>query len=180
MPWGGAEREEIEMWWCKAALTKIFKRLKKIIKMPNLPKNFDQMNPKDVMEALGLEVYQNRKTARQIRKVVALHDDDSPIFAELAIDSVTYIFKPHRIRHYEIEIEAKTREGENVVKVLSENLVKMFDSELQVWKYSKLATGKAIQKLHGDRALEGLLDSKNNLKPEAYSKIEQCLKQNKE
>ena len=35
--WGGVEREEIEMWWCKIALTKIFKRLKKIIKMPDFP-----------------------------------------------------------------------------------------------------------------------------------------------
>jgi hypothetical protein len=97
----------------------------------------------------------------------------------MAIDSVTYTFGKQKILHYEVELESKMRGGANVVKAVSENLLKMFDPALRRWDYGKLATGKAIQKLLDEGVLEGLVDGKNKLKLSAYDKIEEYLKKDK-
>jgi len=178
--WGGIERPEMERLWCKDAVTSVLKETKhKKLKKLQLSEDFDRKQPRDVMIGLSLKVVQDRETLRQIRNVVALDDDDSPIFGEMAIDSVTYTFGKQKILHYEVELESKMRDGANVVKAVSENLVKMFEPALRRWDYGKLATGKAIEKLLDEGALEGLVDGKNKLKLSAYDKIDEYLKKDK-
>lgn len=178
--WGGVKRLEIEKLWCKNALASVREELKdNNIRLPKLRKDFDWANPREVMASLGLQVIQDRETQRQIRNIVVLDDDYTPILAELAIDSVVYNFRDKKILHYEVELESKMRDGANVVKAVSENLVKMFEPALRRWDYGKLATGKAIEKLLNEGALEGLVDGKNKLKLSAYDKIEEYLKKDK-
>jgi len=94
----------------------------------------------------------------------------------LAIDSVAYSFGGQKIRHHEVEIEAKVEDGSEAIERVTKGLMEMYEATLRPWKYSKLATGKAIEKLLGEGALEELLDINNNLKPSAYGKIDRFFK----
>ena len=56
-----------------------------------------------------------------------------------------------------------------------EMLVATYRPALREWDHSKLATGKAIEKMLREGALEELLDINNNLKPVAYERIDDYL-----
>ena len=178
--WTGVERLEIEELWSKNAFIMMLEGMKKLLKERELKKLMgkkikmlqqrqDFAHPVvDIMKSLELEVVQERKTNRQIRNIVL--SKSGPVLAELAIDSVDYHFSNQTICHYEVEIEVKVREG-SVIETTSESLVEMYGTTLRRWNHSKLATGKGVENLLYEGALEGLLDSNNNLKPVAYDKI---------
>jgi hypothetical protein len=175
--WGAVERLEVEQQWGQDALMAIIEELgNKKIHLPGVPQDFNVTNPLAAMTHMGLKVIQNRHTQRQIRNIVFANNDDSPVLAELAIDSVVYDFDNQKLRHYEVEIEAKMQDGANVLKPVIEELDKTFEPILRVWGYSKLATGKAINELLIRGDLEDFFDSSNNLKPGAYDKIADFLK----
>lgn len=174
---GSVKRLEVEKQWCKESLINIIEELgNRKINLPRVPQDFNTANPLVAMTNLSLKVIQDRYTQRQIRNIVYLDKDDSLILAELAIDSVVYNFDKQKIRHYEVEIEAKTRDGENVVNAVSEELYRTFKPTLRVWDYSKLATGKAINKLIKEGNLKDLPEINNKMKPEVYDKIVELLK----
>ena len=141
------------------------------IKLPEQHRDFDRVHPLDVMTNLGLEVIQDRETQRQVRNVMPMGQEGEAILAELAIDSVVYHFNDKAIRHHEVEIEAKARDGSTVLRTVIESLIATYGPALQRWDYGKLATGKAIEELLNEGALEGLLDINNHLKPGAYDRI---------
>jgi inorganic triphosphatase YgiF len=175
--WGGVERLEIEELWSKNALTRVVRELRdKRIKMLWQHQDFNRPNPLDVMASLGLKVIQDRETHRQVRNIVFGDGKSSPVLAELAIDSVVYHFVGREVCHYEVEIESKAKEGLCVLRKIKEGLVEKYKQVLREWKYGKLPTGKAIEKLLGEGSLEELLDFSNNLKPVAYDKIDEYLK----
>jgi len=174
--WGGVDRLEIEVPWSKDALTRVVQELvDRGIELLRQRQDFDDAHPLDVMASLGLEVVQDRESHRQVRNVVSAGGESGSVLAELAIDSVVYHFGGREICHHEVEIEAK--EGNlAVVRTVAENLVAMYRPALRRWGHSKLATGKAIEKMLSEGVLEGLLDINNNLKPVAYDKIDDYLK----
>ena len=174
--WGGVERLEIEALWSEDALTRVVKELMdRKIKMLQQRQDFDYDHPMDVMTSLGLEVVQDRRSYRKVRNIVLIGEQSSPVLAELAIDFVVYHFRDQKICHHEVEIEAKVVDGSTVLKTMIESLVAMHGPVLRRWDHSKLATGKAVEKLLSEGALEGLLDINNNLKPIAYDKIDNYL-----
>ncbi len=75
-----------------------------------------------------------------------------------------------------LEIEARRRDGSAVLKTMTESLISMYGPVLRRWDYSKLATSKAIEQLLLDRALDGLLDNHNHLKPAAHDPIDAYLR----
>jgi inorganic triphosphatase YgiF len=170
--WGGVRRLEIEEPWSQDALTKVIKQLMdrkiKVLKQYN---DFDRTDPLDVMTSQGFKVIQDRENYRQVRNVVVKGQEDGPVPAEMVIDSVAYRIRDQKIFHYEVEIEAKLKAGTEVLKTAIANLVEMFAPALRKWNYGKLITGKTIEKLISEGALEGLIDLNNNLKPAAYDKI---------
>lgn len=174
--WGGVERLEIEAPWSPDALTRVVKELMdrgiKVLRH----QEFDCARPLDVVSSLGLEVVQHRECQRKVRNIVHKGEESGPVLAELAIDSVAYHFNNHQVHHHEVEIEAKWDDGSTVIKTVIERLGKMCQRALRRWDYGKLATGKAIEKLLSEEALEGLLDNDKNLKPIAYGKVEDYLK----
>lgn len=173
---GGVERLEIEEEWSEGALTKILKELRnRGIKIMPPCQDPGYAHPLDIIIDLGLEIVQDRETHREVRNITK-NRESNLILAELAVDSVIYHFINQKVRHYEVEIEEKTENGSAVLRMVSQNLVRMFTPVLRKWVYSKLATGKIIEKLLRDGSLKGLLDMDNNLKPAAYTKIEDCLK----
>ena len=174
--WGSMERLEIEESWSKKSLINIFNKLvEEGFELPHLPEDFDLITPREVMTGVGLKVIQDRVTSRQIRNIVYKNVNTGPILAELAIDSVMYSIGNENIHHNEVEIEAKMQDSEKVIQVISKHLIERFKPALCKWDHSKLATGKAIDKLLDD-GVAGLLDVNNNIKPEAYDKIDDILK----
>lgn len=175
--WGGVERLEIEASWSQDALTRVVKEfMDRGIEVLQQRQEFDYVHPLDVMSSLGLEVVQRRECQRKVRNIVHAGKESGPVLAELAIDSVVYHFSDHQVCHHEVEIEAKWEDGPTVIKIVIERLDKMYRRALRRWDYGKLATGKAIEKLLSEEALEGLLNSNNNLKPIAYDKVDDYLK----
>lgn len=175
--WGGVERLEIEVLWSPDALARVIKELiDRGIEVRQQHHEFDYAHPLDVMSSLGLEVIQHRECLRKVRNIVHGGEESSPVLAELAIDYVIYHFSDRQVCHHEVEIEAKRGNGSTAIKIVIERLVEMYRQVLRRWEYGKLATGKAIEKLLSEEALEGLLDSHNNLKPVAYDKVDDYLK----
>ena len=174
---GGVERLEIEALWSKDALTRVVKELvDRGIKTLQQRQDFDDAHPLDVIASLGLEPIQDRESHRQVRNIVSAGEESSSVLAELAIDSVVYHFGGQEICHHEVEIEAKEGGSSAVIKTVVESLVARYGLALRRWGHSKLATGKAIEKMLSEDVLEGLLDIHNNLKPVAYDKINDYLK----
>ncbi|HIE30313.1 TPA: CYTH domain-containing protein [Candidatus Poribacteria bacterium] len=174
--WGGVERLEIEEPWSQDALTRVVRELmSRKIKMPQQRQDFDYAHPLDVMMNLRLEIVQDRNTHRQVRNIVSASEESKSVLAELAIDSVVYHFSGQAICHHEVEIEVKVEDSFTVLKTVIESLVAMYNPALRRWHHGKLATGKAIENLLSEGALEGLLDIERNLKPVAYDKIDDYL-----
>lgn len=175
--WDSMERLEIEMRWSKDALARVVKELAdRGIRVRQQRQDFDYAHPLDVMAALGLEAVQDRESCRQVRNIIPGGEEGPSILAELAIDSVVYHFSDQEIHHHEVEIEEKEGGSPALIKPVVEGLVAMYGPALRRWGHSKLAVGKALERMLREGALEGLLDTNNNLKPFAYDKIDDYLK----
>jgi CYTH domain-containing protein len=174
--WGDLVRVEIELPWSQDNLNRVVKELKdRRIGLPQNPKNLDRTRPLDAMKSMGLEVIQDRDTHRKVRSIVFRGKKSGPVVAELSVDSVIYHFSDQEVFHREVEIEGKVNNASIVLKTMIENLLEKYGGVLRKWDHSKLATGKAIEKLLGEKALEGFLDMNNSLKPDAYDKIDAYL-----
>ena len=82
----------------------------------------------------------------------------------------------HAARHQEVEIEAKSGDGARILRKLTEDLKNIFPQDLVVWHHSKFAIGLAVEHLAESGDLKGLIDVHDNLKPEAYSRIDAYLR----
>jgi inorganic triphosphatase YgiF len=174
---GGVERLEIEALWSQDSLAKVVQELLgEGIEMPRQSTDFDLLHPVSSVASLGLKIIQHRETHRQVRNIVPMSAERKPVLAELAIDSVAYHFGDQEIRHHELEIEAKVRDGSTVLRSITESLISRYGPVLRRWDHGKLATGKAIEQLLRERALEELLDRHNHLKPVAYDTLDDYLK----
>lgn len=170
---GGMERLEIEEPWSDDALTRVVEELtNRGVKILEQHQAYDYDHPLDVMKTLGLEVVQDRETHREIRNILKPGEKGGPLLAELAIDSVVYRFSAQDICHHEVEIEAKVENASIVLKTVIESLLEKFGTVLRKWDHSKLATGKAIERLLSEKAPARFLDMDNNLKPDTYEKID--------
>lgn len=166
-----SQRLEIELRWSNESLqTVVGELINWGIEIEELSKDVDFDQPERVVAKLGLEVIQRRENRRQIRNVVRSgHAND--VLAELAIDSLAFNFNGQQVHHKEVEIEAKSDEGVNLIPGLTATLQGLFPSDLVAWDYGKLSTGLVIEHLSDSGELKSLLDENGNLKPEAYPRI---------
>ena len=168
--WGGVERLEIEVPWSKNGFFRIIRELKNYsIDLPQNDKNFNMKRPQESFVNLGLELIQDRKTDRKIRNIIL--NDEQEILSELAIDSVYYKVKDQIVRHFEIEIESKHKNGPEVVKTTLKCLSDMFGSLLRNWPHSKLTTGMALAQLLRKEQREKYINSQNCILPGTYDTI---------
>jgi inorganic triphosphatase YgiF len=174
---GGVERLEIESLWSQDSLAKVVQELLgEGIEMPRQSTDFDLLDPLNSVASLGLQIIQDRETHRQVRNIVPMSAERKPVLAELTIDAVTYHFGDQQIHHHELEIEAKVRDGSTVLRSVTESLISRYGPVLRRWDHGKLATGKGIEQLLREGALEGFLDRHNHLKPVAYDILDDDLK----
>ncbi len=172
LPAGGVARIEIEDPWSMRALGGILDELEAGgVRVPARFQGITASGPREVMRALGFEEIQDRETERMTRSVVG-GDRDAPVLAEVAIDSVLYHLAGVRVRHHEIEIEAKSQDGLSAAQHIAADLLNRFAPSLRSWNGSKLAIGRAIERLRRDEVLDQLLGRNGNLIPAAYDRLE--------
>ena len=107
---------------------------------------------------------QHRETLRKPRDVRRKSGATYPL-AEMALDTVTYSIGRRKVRLFEVEIEAKRREGIEVADRVTEVLRAGRRQSLKPWRHSKLATGLALESLEREGKLADLLASGGRLTP---------------
>src|SRR2546428_2412233 len=161
---------EIEVPWSQESLARILGELaKRGVRLKKVEVNRES-SPLQVLLSIGLRVLQDRETWRSVRDVVG-NDSSSEILAELDIDQVLYHFEGQDVRLFEVEIEAKSKKGRSVLGIIAKQLLVQSGPELKQWRYGKLVTGRKVEKLLKDGALEADLDG-STLRPTAFEKIE--------
>jgi hypothetical protein len=168
---GVMERTEIEEEWSSEALSKVLGKLRQL--GPNLPGEWESgptSSPVAFMQSLGLSIVQQRETMRLLRKVFGRGGDPSLPDAELALDRVTYSFDDLTAIHYEVELEALSPRGIESVAVMASHLTDTFCRALRLWEYGKLATGRALERLHRQGSLKPHINN-GLLLPSAYDEI---------
>jgi inorganic triphosphatase YgiF len=140
-----ADRLEIEAGWSWPTLSAAWEELRGrglLLPAPSPPLLDRELSePRVELAQLRLYPVQERETRRETRSVI--DPTDGADLAELDLDSVEYVFTDGRARLYEVEIEARKAGAD--LDVIVDALLGAF-SELVPWPYSKLATGKAIER----------------------------------
>ncbi len=173
---GIIERLEIELPWSSQARTRILEELHiRGIDLLERRADLEHANPLQAMAALGLISLQHRENNRAIRNIVSDESGGGTILAELVIDSVIYHLGRRTIGHHEVEIEAKSEVGIDVLKAVAEELLEVCAPHLQTWEHIKASTGLAVEKLLDPEDPEALLDAQGNLTPAAYETIHRLL-----
>jgi hypothetical protein len=175
---GLVERLEMEVPWSEDALFRICDELAyhSVRFCPTLHGD-DSAPPSEVLALMGLERVQYRENHRQIRNILRPYENNGLALAELSIDSVVYHFEKRQVRHYEVEVEAKSEDGIEVLPVVIQDLVTAYPATLQKWDHGKLSIGRAVEALLMQGALEGLVNEYGQLMPWAYSEIHRFLGQ---
>ena len=172
---GGLSRSEFEMPWSDSAFSEVLSKLQAQGLITSAAPDFGGIGPDPAFKAVGLKTVQVRRTRRLVRDVAGPTDRKSNVLAELSIDTTTFEFNDLGIVHHEIEIETKARGGELAAEGLVTALVQLFPQNLRSWKYSKLATGKALADLVDAGTADQLLGDGNVLLPSAYDMIAKYL-----
>jgi inorganic triphosphatase YgiF len=121
-------------------------------------------SPEDFTRALGLEPRQRRETTRQPRDVYRKEASTGRPLAELALDTVTYSIGRRKVRVFEVEVEAKRRDGVEAADRVTQRLLESW-AGLRPWRHSKLATGLALEALEGQGKLADLVATGGFLTP---------------
>ncbi|MGH2723711.1 MAG: CYTH domain-containing protein [Actinomycetota bacterium] len=146
---GTHQRLEIEEPWSEPALARAMEELR-TMGVP-LEVRAGGATPVEALESVGLRVVQDRETERTVRHVLA----DGPA-AELAIDRVTYHLGEAAPRLLEVEVEAKRPGASGVLHDVIDALDHEWP-ELRRWPHSKLAIGKALERLLREGRFRGEL-----------------------
>ena len=167
------ERQEVEIPWSADSLRKIVAELaRKGIRL-GLPENLDETASRlDIMKRMGLSILQDRATERVPRNVVD-RAGSGEILAELEVDSVLYHFAVGDVRLFEVELEAKSKKGRDIIGELSRQLLSDFGLALRGWRFGKLVTGEKIERLLTKGSLTSFMKG-DRLKPEAFESIERA------
>jgi inorganic triphosphatase YgiF len=172
---GAIRRLEIEELWNQKSLGIILEELSRAgIELNTQNTAFHKNNPIQTLEETGLTVLQDRESIRQAFDVFSNENPDETL-AEMVIDTVDFHFKGQALRHHEIEIELTSPENVSAFTDSIQFFKEEFPTDLQVWTYSKLETGLALEKLYQDRGPNKFSDKDGNITPEAYQLIERYI-----
>jgi inorganic triphosphatase YgiF len=174
--WGGIRRLEIEEEWSEKVLEKIL-QTQDHISFDTDNTVFDEADPIKTLECLGLYSIQDRQTTRIVRDIIDPGGKSQGLCAEMALDRVLYRFGNSKFNHFEVEIEAKIREGEEHIKTIVTLLKTKFPGELKRWDHNKLITGYAIEELLQKGDLAAYSQHNNMIDQTGYEKIASFIKQ---
>jgi inorganic triphosphatase YgiF len=161
-----SRRLELEQPWSAAAAGRALRALANLdIRLARRTASRAWRNPEDFVSALGLVHVQRRETLRKPRDVRDRGGASDAPLAELALDTVSYRIGRRKVRLFEVEIEAKRKEGVAAASRVAGLLIERWGGGLRAWKHSKLATGLALDALERDGKLAALLSPAGWLTP---------------
>lgn len=167
------ERFEAERPWSAAGLADIVR----LLSQHGAPLAADPPpavhDPETTLQALDLLPFQERLTQRARRHIV---DRERAVVGELAIDRSVFALGEHRVRHFEIEMEATGPASLAAMATVSKALLAAWPDELRVWEHSKVATGRAIEHLFATRPPALLLNRSGGLNSAAYDAMDRWLR----
>ncbi|MDR7522023.1 MAG: CYTH domain-containing protein [Armatimonadota bacterium] len=173
LPGGGVARPEFERPWSPEAVVAALDELARAgVTLPAVGPAPAGLGAREGMLAAGLEVIQDRETRRVVRAVVT--EKGEPSLAQLAVDAVVFHLRGVDVRHHEVEIEAASEAGREVLPLLAGTLLRQFGPALRVGLQSKLAIGRALECLLRQGVLWGVLDRRGNLTPAGYDRLVAC------
>ncbi len=172
---GGTDRLEVEGPWGEETLARVRSALA-TAGLPSdwLPTPAGPGTPADALGGLGWRVVQDRCTVRRRRRLTGPDGGagDGAAAGELAVDEVRFRPAGRPAVHREVEVEAPP-EGE-LASGAVEALLGRFPDDLRRWEPSKLATGRALERLFGEAGdADGWTDADGALRPAAYDRLEE-------
>lgn len=167
---GGVERDEFEEPWSEETL-------ETIIRVVGFCPGDSRAaaagaGPEQALDRLGLQVIQDRQTTRIIRDIVDPQEPARRPCAEMALDTVDYLFGLRTFRHFELEIEAKGCESAAHIRDITALFEAAFPGVLQRWHHNKLITGLAIEALSSRGELPACGGCPDLLLPVHYERID--------
>jgi len=171
--YGAIERLEIEGPWSAEIVAKITGALGE--NGLTLPDTIDATAADHIkaMRAAGLEIIQDRETARAI---FAIAGEPERTIAELSLDVVTLRFDERVVRFTQVEIESKSTTGAAALPALTAALQKRYVDTLRLWPYGKLATGQVLAQWFNEGKLDRYCGTDGDLAPDGIDALEGVLK----
>lgn len=170
LPGGGVDRLEREAPWSDEALAAAAEVLSRAGLSPDLlPRRAGDASAVERLRAGGWHVVQERRTRRRAR-TLRPGGGAGDAAGELAVDEVRFDPDGGPAIHREVEVEAAP--GGDLPPGVVEALLGRFPDDLRPWDPSKLATGRALERLLEGDAPDRWLAPDGSLLPEAYDRIE--------
>ena len=170
---GGTDRLEVEASWGEEALGRVREALTEAGLPPDwLLEGPAPGDPLDRLLARGWRPVQERTTRRRPRRLVA---SDGRTAGELAVDEVRFRAGGRTVVHREVEVEAAA--DADPPGRAADALREGFPGDLRPWDHSKLATGRALQRLLEGGDPDTWLGPEGGLRPEAYDRLEAVLEE---
>jgi inorganic triphosphatase YgiF len=168
----GVRRLEIERPWSGQGLQEVLRVLDQ--ENIHLERPATQEQAADAigtMRHLGLKPIQDRETTRQPFDVLGPDRSDAEAIAELAIDKTRYRIKHAVVTLRQIEIESKACGGGSAAEAMAATLQQRYPTVLRPWRYGKLATGMALERLLDGSDDRDLLHADGTLDLSAYDRL---------
>lgn len=169
---GSVRRMELEQKWGLSALKMVQQFFwERKIDIEIQSDGWQNKNPKEFFEQAGLRVIHERYNQRSLKNVL---DDEKTTtrLVEMAIDEMKFPLRDRELKLFEIELEQKSADGNEAIEKIKDCLLGKFGGKLLLWKYSKLATGIALQRLIGEDEFRKTIDRKGHLTGRSYQMIE--------
>lgn len=174
---GGTDRLEVEGAWGEETLS----RVRSALEAAGLPSAWlsvpaDPGTPADALGGLGWRVVQDRRTVRRRRRLTGpgRGAGDGEAAGELTVDEVRFRPAGRPAVHREVEVEASP--GRELPAGAVEALLARFPDGLRRWEPSKLATGRALDRLFGEGGdADVWTDADGALRPAAYDRLEELV-----
>jgi hypothetical protein len=127
-------------------------------------------DPRAIAQAVGLAVVQDRECRRVVRRLLEPGGPPAAV-AEMAVDAVVYHLSGLDVRHYEVEFEARGPGGVDAARRAAALLREEFRPALRPGVGSKLAIGRALERLARGGVLADLVGPGGILYPASYDRL---------
>lgn len=174
LPHGGVDRLEQEARWGDRALSEAAGVLADAgLPAGLLPEEAGRGGALERLRDHGWRIVQERRTRRRPRRLSGT--DGAGQAGELAVDEVRYRVGTRPAIHREVELEAAP--GRELPAGVLGALRRRFGNDLRPWDHSKLATGRALERLEAEGGAGGWRRPDGSLTPTAYDLLARLLEE---
>ncbi len=133
---------------------------------------FHHEDPGATLREMGLQTIQSRTMTRQRLSVLPASGPQYRPVGEIDLDKIGYRIAGIVFVHYEIEIEAASKNRRETILDLANLMREAFPGSLRRWDHNKLITGLALEDLVRLNRIRPSSGNKEVISEEIYGKIE--------